>query len=688
MKAFLSGKVLSQLEAATGVPKLFGQVGLDVLKTLPTLLQHANNSVHSKSLVAELASKVPSPDSLRDSLRDLANAQVASGSLGGAEAANDIFSALGLKLWIIQAASPNARVRVIVPAEPGSVFSDETVGSNSRLTPRQFVRFMREARIAGMPGDSVEAYVSRMVNEGHFQCIPILPLKLQTQLYTDIARLIVFTFQRSVMQLDNASLWGHSLKVSAAALVSQGGRRPNAVGHEQLQAIVDHMLESQAIKMPFLPRCVERRLYANCMTVVFQLVGNLLTGEGEEVRFMGQRLRFELEAEPVAVVRRMLEEHPVSRCRINEAVLKELVEELLSDEAINTRWMPDLAEKHLYMSVMRMLIRIAEDVVCRLKLNVLGRQINMSILSHVDIVARQEILKGKTAGAHRYYEEEEPLRTVSTNELEELLKDLDEQRRVLVALQELGGANFDLTAEAPMQREDQRESRAPEAPPVEEKNPKVHEFQHLAHTLKLARSLSLNCEINADIKVPHSMIADLETYPLWMPWCTSGRFLSSTDPSQASAPSAPSVFQGEVGFGFETGTFLGTVGDAVRYVVTVEPPHPLPDQPDVLVGRVMADAVDGFTYGKRLVYDWRFTHVGKNKTRVELDMLFQARSVLYMPVWDSMQNMVVNNMLQAFRARAEELQTKSASVHEDHQDHVHVAPPASKWNTTGTVSRY
>merc|ERR1711933_60550 len=74
---------------------------------------------------------------------------------------------------------------------------------------------------------------------------------------------------------------------------------------------------------------------------------------------------------------------------------------------------------------------------------------------------------------------------------------------------------------------------------------------------------------------------------------------------------------------------------------------------------VRADALNGFTYGKRLVYDWRFTSISNGRTLVELDMLFQAHNVLYMPIWDSMQNMVINNMLSAFRDRAEELQRSS-----------------------------
>merc|ERR1712048_736162 len=123
------------------------------------------------------------------------------------------------------------------------------------------------------------------------------------------------------------------------------------------------------------------------------------------------------------------------------------------------------------------------------------------------------------------------------------------------------------------------------------------------------------------------------------------------------------AFDGEVGFGFETGTFLGTVGDVVSYTVTVRPPVSSNSAVDAggetqtvieaCHAGVKADAVNGFTYGKRLVYDWRFERIGPRRTKVELDMFFQARSVLYMPLWDSMQNMVVNGMLGAFTARAE-----------------------------------
>merc|ERR1712032_1428678 len=68
--------------------------------------------------------------------------------------------------------------------------------------------------------------------------------------------------------------------------------------------------------------------------------------------------------------------------------------------------------------------------------------------------------------------------------------------------------------------------------------------------------------------------------------------------------------------------------------------------------RVVADAMDGFRYGKRLVYDWRFEEVGPGETDVRLDMFFQARNVFFLPLWDSMQATITSVMMKKFIERA------------------------------------
>jgi len=586
------------------------------------------------------------------------------------ETANNIFKALGVQIWIIQPDTPHARVRVNVD-ESRNLLEADPSACDGAMSPREFVGFMREARVSGtIGGYDLETYMEGLISEAGLQSVPMLPASFQSKLYMDLAQLILFTFQRSVLTLDKAEVWGHTLKVNlspAARFVGRQGHRrhkQSIVGKEQLKAIVDHMLASKAVHMPMIPNAMERRLYTNCMTVVFMLLEDLLTGESEGITFMGHRMRFHLSPMPVDFVRRVLEEHPVSHCHINEAALTELVDELLSHSDTNLAWMPDVIESRLYQSTMRLLIRIVEHIVSRMQLSVLGRHLDMSILSHLDM-RRTKIEKDRRAAAGvTYYEEENPLLTVSTTELEERLKQLDERRRVLEALRDLGGASFDLTQETPILGEDSRKS-APQSSGTDratteatsdasdEKRQQVHEFQRLAPTLKLARTLHQSFEIDAGIEVPYTMIADLEGYASWMPWCTSGE-----SPPDGKDFSTPKAFDGKVGFGFETGTFLGTVGDTVNYRLTLEPPK---QKGHVQKGRVLADAENGFTYGKRLAYDWRFTSLGDNKTLVELDLLFQAHNVLYMPIWDAMQNMVVTGMLGAFQKRAAVLETQRAT---------------------------
>jgi len=282
-----------------------------------------------------------------------------------------------------------------------------------------------------------EQYLKELEAEGRLQPIPLLSRSLQHKLYLDISRMIVFSFHRAVTVADNASLWGHRLQVTQTPIFGEKTRaRERCVGEAQLRIIVDAMVASQVVKTPMVLKPLEKRLFTNCMMVVFQLINELLAGEGEEVTFLGHKLRFILEPEPAELVRRLLEEQPVTHCQINEAAVAELVEELLADQDTNIQWLPDVIESQIYQGVMRLMIRIAEHVVCRLRLNFLGREIHMSILSSGDLRApRERLASQQTKEAVLYFEEEDPLRTVSTTELEERLKDLSEQRRVLQARQ-------------------------------------------------------------------------------------------------------------------------------------------------------------------------------------------------------------------------------------------------------------
>merc|ERR1712048_1335795 len=115
-----------------------------------------------------------------------------------------------------------------------------------------------------------------------------------------------------------------------------------------------------------------------------------------------------------------------------------------------------------------------------------------------------------------------------------------------------------------------------------------HEFETLAAQDRLSRSLSIQRTIAVPIDLAFRMVSDFNEYPKWMPFCTSATVLSGGDDKRMRC---------EVGFGLETGTVLGTVGDTVRYQVLVRSPDTAGSDTGLRTARVVADTTElGFRY--------------------------------------------------------------------------------------------
>ena len=72
---------------------------------------------------------------------------------------------------------------------------------------------------------------------------------------------------------------------------------------------------------------------------------------------------------------------PVTHCKLNEAALQELVDELLAEEDINIVWMPDVVEAAVYRNALGLMIRVAEELLGRCRISLLGSEIAMSLES-------------------------------------------------------------------------------------------------------------------------------------------------------------------------------------------------------------------------------------------------------------------------------------------------------------------
>jgi len=315
---------------------------------------------------------------------------------------------------------------------------------------------------------------------------------------------------------------------------------------------------------------------------------------------------------------------------VNNEAIDQLVDALIEEAEIQLVLVPDVIEAEIYRYVLHKMVCIVEVVLSQLRVRLFGVEVRLSLVS-----------EEAKEGADDEERVSRKVLEVPEEVLQGLLNKIEVQRHLVE--RELKARRGESGAAAPPRRGGSLD--APNLLQYEEEED-VHVFENMAEQDRLARCLAIQRTVPVDIDVAFGMVSGINDYPKWMPFCTDARVVRQEDGGHS--------LHCEVGFGLETGTALGTVGDTIRYRVAVK--RPQPKQSDGLRGaRVVADATEGFTYGKRLVYDWRFLETGPGETDIRLNMFFQARSFLFLPLWDSMQAMITSEMMKKFNKRAADL---------------------------------
>jgi len=513
--------------------------------------------------------------------------------------------------------------------------SSEVHGAGLRLTPKRFVHFMREAerrKKRSRHKDPVEAYVGGLLASGRVSSIG--PLMVEKKLYVDMARLVCFAFDRALVDVNGTELWGHKLRVKSKvttlaneAILSSFKQRVTSVNQTHVEAVVDHMMKDDDAASEVFAS-VQRQLLVNCSLIVLQLVEDLTSDQHMQVHLLGHALTVQLKPMTLdQVFQDCAESAKHDHITVNSKAIEELVEAILADSEVQLIFVPDILEAEVYRFVFHRMVSLAQRILGRLQIRLFGVTVRLELLPEPDA------------------DDEGGLNVVSVSpyQLQQCLHDVESERRRIVH-------------ELHIRQEIQAEASDPDPTGSHAGHSELpHEFESLAAQDRLSRSLSIHRTVNMPIELAFRMVSNFDEYPLWMPFCTSGKTLPSAG---AGAP-----LQCVVGFGLETGTVLGAVGDDVRYRVILSKPQRPADSEDssMRTARVVADTADGFAYGKRLVYDWRFTETAHGGTDVQLDMFFQAKSVLFLPLWDSMQAMITGVMMRKFNERAAVLMAQSGS---------------------------
>merc|ERR1719188_310568 len=105
------------------------------------------------------------------------------------------------------------------------------------------------------------------------------PKLLEKKLYGDVARVICCAFDRAVMEANGFEIWGLELGVKGSKdsemHLTEQPRRQSLVGVEQIEIVVDKMLQSRDLRVPFFMEHVQRQLITNCTLMILQLIEDL-----------------------------------------------------------------------------------------------------------------------------------------------------------------------------------------------------------------------------------------------------------------------------------------------------------------------------------------------------------------------------------------------------------------------------
>ncbi|KAF4651819.1 kelch-like, partial [Perkinsus olseni] len=517
--------------------------------------------------------------------------------------------------------------RIISTLSPKTSAGGGSSAAFSQSDPRKLIQFIRH--VSQQRQERLSEYVDALLASGQLTKHPLVPHEFEKKLYLDILSIVTFAFENAMGSLDNIQLWGHAVKVRSVQesepFINFKISGTSIHGRDQLGIIVDSMLRDEFVNNPLIPDAVERSLYLNTVILIFRILEDL--SNSLHVSVMGHRLEWRLIPLDIAEVH--CQKAP-SHIKLNEEVIDRLVKELLSDASINVFWIPDIIESAIYRNVLRLMLRVVEELLGRVELDLLGTAFSLKLVNMRDssLWSFQAELEGD------YYKS---LAQVPTKELQERLYELQNEHKMIGEV--LGNRAQQASSEGSVSEGSFHED---DLKKVEYGKGKF--AIRAAEHPHVARCLQVKGLAPASVETCYDIIADFDRYPTWMPWCTSIKF-----DTKATAHS----FQCDVGFGIKHGG--PTISDVVTYNVTLKPP-------DDKAASIVA-ASEPFSYCECLIYDWNFKRWGRS-TKVTVNVYFKAKTFLLLPIWEALQRSLIEGIMDAF---AEEVVNREA-VREDELD--------------------
>ena len=142
------------------------------------------------------------------------------------------------------------------------------------------------------------------------------------------------------------------------------------VDPERLGRVIDKMLQSPHCRVAGIPLGIQRKAYMQGVLLVCYVTEDL--AQTWELSCLGNQLSWHMEGQPDELLDRLGELSGQTNWPINEALVDEIVTELLADADINSIFIPDVIESRMYKKMMTVILNIMQEVFERTRINCLG----------------------------------------------------------------------------------------------------------------------------------------------------------------------------------------------------------------------------------------------------------------------------------------------------------------------------
>ena len=159
---------------------------------------------------------------------------------------------------------------------------------------------------------------------------------------------------------------------------------PNGVAADDIRELVDDIIADPSINIAGLPDVLERQIYKTTTILtynaVYRLVGSVhnkaLLGHTIEVT----RLRRNKDRYNRAKQKSLLH----MKTDVDEELLEDIADQLLSNTAINQPLIPDVIERQLYMNCLKIIFRILNMLAASFRITICGHDLTLNLNKAVD----------------------------------------------------------------------------------------------------------------------------------------------------------------------------------------------------------------------------------------------------------------------------------------------------------------